>query len=254
MQCAGVRNTNPQGIQMSIAEVSRLPSPSPRVWPTTGNRPIGFPAGVEDDFELLHRAGSKIRFDRGETIFNEGDAAEYAYSVISGAVRLCKHMADGRRQIAQFLLPGDFFSFVDMAEHSFTAEAVSDVVLACYPQRQIERLTEQRPVLRRFFGSLLSRRVRDVQNHLVMLGRQTAKEKVASFLVMLIERNEVTDNSHIDVQMSRQDIADFLGLTIETVCRVLSAMKREKLIDITALHELTIRNIDRLYALADGEA
>jgi len=237
---------------MSIAEISRLTPPSSRVWPFQGKRPIGSPAGVDDDFELLHRAGSKLHFDRGETIFNEGDTAEYAYSVVSGAVRLCKHMADGRRQIAQFLLPGDFFSFVDMAEHSFTAEAVNDVVLACYPQRQIDRLTEERPALRRFFGSLLSRRVRDVQNHLVMLGRQTAKEKVASFLVMLIER-ENTETAHLDVPMSRQDIADFLGLTIETVCRVLSAMKRERLLDITGPHELTIRNADALYALADGE-
>ena len=238
---------------MSIAEITRLPIPSSRVWPFPGKRPSGSLTGTDDDFQILHRTGSKLRFDRGETIFNEGDSAEYAYSVVSGAVRLCKHLADGRRQIAQFLLPGDFFSFVDMVEHSFTAEAVSDVVLACYPQRQIERLTEERPVLRRFFGSLLSNRVRDVQNHLVILGRQTAKEKVASFLVMLIEREDGTETSHLDIPMSRQDVADFLGLTIETVCRVLSAMKRDRLIDIPGLHELTIRNVDALYALADGE-
>jgi CRP-like cAMP-binding protein len=161
-------------------------------------------------------------------------------------------MADGRRQIAQFLLPGDFFSFVDMTEHSFTAEAVCDLVLACYPQRQITRLTEERLGLRRYFGSLLSRRVRDVQNHLVMLGRQTAKEKVASFLVMLVER-QGAENSRLAVPMSRQDIADYLGLTIETVCRVLSAMKRKKLIDIPGLHDLTIRDFDALCALAEGE-
>src|SRR5579872_4948382 len=173
--------------QMSIAEITRLPDPSSRVWPLAGIRPSASPAGLDSEMQALYRTGSKLKFDRGETIFNEGDPAEYAYSVVSGAVRLCKHMSDGRRQIAQFLLPGDFFSFVDMAEHSFTAEALSDVMLACYPQRQIERLSEERPAVRRFFGSLLSRRVRDVQNHLVMLGRQTAKEKVASFLVMLIE-------------------------------------------------------------------
>ncbi len=238
---------------MSIAEITRLARPSSQIWPMPGNQPAVSPAGLDDDFQVLHRTGSKLRFDRGETIFNAGDAAEYAYRVVSGAVRLCKHLADGRRQIAQFLLPGDFFSFVDMTEHSFTAEAVSNVVLACYPQRQIERLTEARPALRRFFGSLLSRRVRDVQNHLVMLGRQTAKEKVASFLVMLIEREQNTESSHVDLPMSRQDIADFLGLTIETVCRVLSAMKRERLIDIPGPHELTIRDVDALYAFADGE-
>jgi CRP-like cAMP-binding protein len=237
---------------MSIAEITRLPTPSSQVWPSAGKRVIGSPADFHDDMVVLQRASSKIRFDRGETIFNEGDPAEHAYRVISGAVRLCKHMADGRRQIAQFLLPGDFFSFVDMTEHSFTAEAVCDVELTCYPQRQITRLTEERLGLRRYFGSLLSRRVRDVQNHLVMLGRQTAKEKVASFLVMLVER-QGAENSRLAVPMSRQDIADYLGLTIETVCRVLSAMKRKKLIDIPGLHDLTIRDFDALCALAEGE-
>lgn len=237
---------------MSLIEHTRLSNPSSRIWPFPGKRPAGTPVGMDDDLQLLHRTGAKLRFDRGETIFNEGDTAEYAYSVVSGAVRLCKHLSDGRRQIAQFLLPGDFFSFVDMAEHSFTAEAVCDVVLACYPQRQIERLSEERPAIRRFFASLLSRRVRDVQNHLVMLGRQTAREKVASFLVMLIEREGAGEAGHLELRMSRQDIADFLGLTIETVCRVLSAMKREKLIGIPGLHELTIRDVDTLYALADG--
>lgn len=238
---------------MSIAEITRLPTPSSHVWPFTGSRPIGSPADIDDDVLQLQRTGSKVRYDRGETIFNEGDTAEFAYRVVSGAVRLCKHMSDGRRQIAQFMLPGDYFSFVDMDEHSFTAEAVCDVVLACYPQRQISRLTEEKLSVRRFFGSLLSQRVKDVQNHLVMLGRQTAKEKVASFLVLLIDRQDAVDGSRIDVPMSRQDIADFLGLTIETVCRVLSGMKREKLIDIPGLHELVIRDADSLHALAEGE-
>jgi CRP-like cAMP-binding protein len=235
---------------MSLLEAKPIYIPSSGVWASAGAASV---AGPAYEVEALRRSGSKIRFARGETIFNEGDPAEHAYCVLSGAVRLCKHMADGRRQISQFLLPGDFFSFVEMAEHSFTAEAVADTVVGCYPQRQIERMSDERPALRRYFGSLLTRRVKDVQNHLVMLGRQTAKEKVASFLVMLIERAGVDDATHIELPMSRQDIADFVGLTIETVCRVLSAMKREKLIGIPGLHELIIRNTERLYALADGE-
>ena len=238
---------------MSIAELTRLADPSSQVWPFAGKRPITSPGDSDDDLLALQRAGSKIRFDRGKTIFNEGDPAEHSYRVVSGAVRLCKHMADGRRQIAQFLLPGDFFSFVEMAEHSFTAEAVADTVVASYPQRQIERMIDERPALRRYFGSLLTRRVKDVQNHLVMLGRQTAKEKVASFLMMLVDRTGAEDGSRIEILMTRQDIADFLGLTIETVCRVLSAMKRAKLIDISGLHELIIRNTNRLCTLAEGE-
>jgi CRP-like cAMP-binding protein len=238
---------------MSIAEAVRQPfPPPPQVWPAFG-KGVGAPARADEDLQVLHRIGSKLRFDRGETIFSEGDPAEFAYRVLKGAVRLCKHMVDGRRQIAQFLLPGDFFSFMELSEHSFTAEAVSDTTLICYPQRQIERLGEERPSLRKRFSALLSRRVRDIQNHLVILGRQTAKEKVASFLLLLIEHQGSDEQTLLDVPMSRQDIADYLGLTIETVCRVLSAMKRDGLVDIPSLHELAVNDVDALYALADGE-
>lgn len=236
---------------MSLVE-AHTPSTSSRCWPMPAATPASG-KNAADDLAVLRRSGSKLRFSRGETIFNEGDPADYAYSVVSGAVRLCKHTADGRRQIAQFLLPGDFFSFMEMDEHSFTAEAAGDTVVICYPRRQIERMTEDRPCLRRFFGSLLARRVKEVQNHLVTLGRQSAREKVASFVVMLIERAGAEDESRIDLPMSRQDIADFLGLTIETVCRMLTSMKRNRLIDLPNTHELIIRDSDRLYALAEGD-
>ena len=228
------------------------PSPAPQVWPAFG-KGVGAPASADEDLQVLHRIGSKRHFERGQTIFSEGDPAEFAYRVLKGAVRLCRHMADGRRQISQFLLPGDFFSFMELSEHSFTAEAVSDAILICYPQRQVERLGEERPSLRRRFSALLSRRVRDIQNHLVILGRQTAKEKVASFLLLLIEHDGSEHGDCLDVPMSRQDIADYLGLTIETVCRVLSAMKRDGLLEIPSLHQVLVKDIDALYALMDGD-
>jgi CRP/FNR family nitrogen fixation transcriptional regulator len=193
-----------------------------------------------------------MHFGRGETIFNEGDSAEYAYKIVSGAVRLCKHMPDGRRQIAQFLFAGEFFSFMDLKEHSFSAEAVNEVVLLCYPQKQIERLGEESATLRKRFAALLTRRVRDIQNHLVMLGRQTAKERVAAFLLHVIEHSGIDKGGLVELPMSRQDMADYLGLTIETVCRVLSAMKRESLIGIPNLHQLVIKNPAALAELAEG--
>lgn len=239
---------------MSIAEAIRpsaFLSSRPAVWSVSGSK-SETPAGADQDLQLLQRIGTKLRFNRGETIFNEGDAAEYAYKVVSGAVRLCKHMADGRRQIAQFLLPGDFFSFMDLSEHSFTAEAVSDTTLTCYPQRQIERLGEERLSLRKRFAALLTRRVRDIQNHLVMLGRQTAKERVAAFFLHVIEHTGIDKAGLMELPMSRQDVADYLGLTIETVCRVLSAMKRHGLVGIPNLHQLVIKKPDALSELAEG--
>lgn len=123
-----------------------------------------------------------------------------------------------------------------------------------YPQRQFERVVEERVSLRRRFAALLSKRIHDGQNHLVILGRQNAKEKLASFLVMLVDHQGEGAGPLIDVQMSRQDIADYLGLTIETVCRVLSDMKCKRLIDMPSLHQLTIRNRDTLEDIADGVA
>src|SRR5262249_54949777 len=109
---------------MSIAEASRsMPTHFSSSEPETKPAPLS-----DDDLKALHRIGSRIHFGRGETIFNEGDTAEYAYRVVSGTVRLCKHMPDGRRQIAQFLFAGEFFSFMDLREHSFSAEAVNDAI------------------------------------------------------------------------------------------------------------------------------
>jgi len=240
---------------MSLAQAVHTPGSlsQPLAWPVVGGKAkFGSPAGGEEDVQALHRFGTKIRISRGKTIFNQGDSAEYAYKVISGAVRLCRHLSDGRRQIAQFLFPGDFFNIVATSEHGFTAETVSDAVLMSFPQRQLQKFREERASVQERFMTLLSQRVLDAQNHLMVLGRQTATERVASFLVLLWERIGDEEDDLVDVPMSRLDIADYLGLTIETVCRVLSGLKRKRIIDIPNLRQLTLRDIDSLQALADG--
>jgi len=173
--------------------------------------------------------------------------------VVSGAVRLCKHMADGRRQIADFLLPGDFFGFLQFGFYSFTAEAVGDVVLMCYPQRQLEQISSATPNVRKRFLVVLSQRLLGMQDHLVMLGRQTAKERLASFLMHLAERSHVEEDDVLELPMPRQDIADYLGLTIETVCRVLSDFKRAKLIAIPDLHQVVLKDLEALHTIAEGD-
>lgn len=210
-------------------------------------------AAVDEDLRQLQRLGAKVRFVRNETIFNEGDEANYAYKVVSGAVRLCKHMVNGRRQIADFLLPGEFFGFLQFGSYTFTAEAVGEVVLMAYPNRQVENLSNTMPAMRDRIMMVLSQRLLGMQDHLVMLGRQSARERVAAFLLMLAERAGAGDDALIEMPMSRQDIADYLGLTIETVCRVLSDMKRTKVIDTPNLHQVGIRSLDALETLAEGE-
>src|SRR5262245_6985142 len=207
---------------------------------------------IDEDLRALQQVGIKVRFARNETIFNDGDEASNCYKVISGAVRLCKHMSDGRRQIADFLLAGDFFGFMQFGTYKFTAEAVGDVVLMCYPQSQVARLSSTMPNLRGRLLVLQSQRLLAMQDHLVMLGRQTAKERVASFLLHIAERSDAEEGLAFDLPMSRQDIADYLGLTIETVCRMLSELKRERVIAVPNANQVVLDDTDALQTLAEG--
>jgi CRP-like cAMP-binding protein len=241
---------------MSIAETAQLTRSQtrPPVCPASGVSQGVAPslARVDGDLIALQNIGTKLRFTHNQTIFNEGDAAEHAYRVVNGAVRLCKHLSDGRRQIVQFLFPGDLFSFMELVGHSLTAEAVNDVVLTSYPQRQIVHLGAQDPNLRERFVVLMSQRLHRMHEHLMLLGRQTALERVSSFLLSLKERMGAKEGSPLDVPMSRQDIADYLGLTIETVCRVLAKLRRSRAISIPNIHQLVLNDVEALYALAEG--
>jgi CRP-like cAMP-binding protein len=207
----------------------------------------------EDGFAPLRKIGTVSSFARNKTIFNEGDAAEFSYKVIAGAVRLCKVLPDGRRQIAFFFMPGDYFGLGQAGEHAYTAEAVSDVTLACYARRRMEGLCDELPGVRKELVSRLHRDLSDAQKHLVMLGRQTAKERVASFLLILVERVRAKDGDTIDLPMGRQDIADYLGLTIETVCRALSDLKRSKVISTPNTHQAVLHDIAALHKTCENE-
>jgi CRP-like cAMP-binding protein len=121
----------------------------------------------------------------------------------------------------------------------------------CYPQRQLERLSRSMPTMRGRLLQLLSQRLLDMQDHLVMLGRQTAKERVASFLLLIAERSDAEEGLAFDLPMGRQDIADYLGLTIETVCRVLSDLKRSRVIGIPSLNQVVINDMEELRDCAE---
>ncbi|HEX7775598.1 MAG TPA: helix-turn-helix domain-containing protein [Parvibaculum sp.] len=205
-----------------------------------------------DDFAVLDAVGTTLSTGRNETIFNEGDAAKYCYRLVSGAVRLCKLMADGRRQISDFFLPGDFFGYVDFGTHAFSAEAITNVVFVRYARNQVEALSESDVRFRRRLSQLLHERLSAAQEHLVMLGRHTVRERVSSFLIRMAERLD-QKNGEIELPMSRLDIADYLGLTIETVCRAISELKRASVIAVPSTHRIVLRKVSVLRDLADGE-
>jgi CRP/FNR family nitrogen fixation transcriptional regulator len=207
---------------------------------------------IQDEAALaLQRIGTKRRYAKNEAVFSEGDEAKHSYKVVTGAIRLCKHLADGRRQIAGFVLPGEYCGLLHLEEHRFTAEAASELVVIAYPQRQVEALSETMLSMRKRLAGFLAQRLKSMQDHVVMLGRQTAKERVASFLLNLVERSGAHENESAELPMSRQDIADYLGLTIETVCRVLSELKRSRILALPGLHEIVLKDTEALQALAE---
>ena len=207
-------------------------------------------SGQLDALIAFEQIGSRRTIGRNEEIFAEGDPADCWYKVISGTVRLCKLLADGRRHIAEFYFSGDCFGLENMPERLFSAEAVGDVILMRYPRRATERLIDENPALARTLRDMTLRDLANAQIRMLMLGRMSATERVANFLLDMFERRDV--RRALDLPMSRNDIADYLGLTIETVCRVMSAFKRDGAIDIPHPHRVELRDREALRAI--GEA
>lgn len=225
-----------------------------QAWPViAGGAPLRREPAPRDELHPLQNIGTTLTFGRNETIFVQGDEAKYAYKVVGGAVRHCKLLADGRRQIADFLMPGDLFGFVDFGTYAFSAEAITNVVVVRYLRSQVERLGDEHNGLRRKLTMLLHERLSVAQTHLVMLGRQTVKERMASFLMQMAERCDLADGGRIDLPMGRQDIADYLGLTIETVCRAIGELKRAGTIGVPNTHQIDLHDIEALSAVAEGE-
>jgi CRP/FNR family nitrogen fixation transcriptional regulator len=207
-------------------------------------------SGQLDDLVALERLGSRRGFARDAEIYAQGDCADCWYKVISGTVRLCKLMADGRRHIAEFFYAGDCFGLDGAGERAATAEAVGNVIVMRFNRTATERLIDERPELARRLCNMTLRDLARAQTRLLLLGRMTAPERVASFLIELAERRDAFRT--LEVPMTRHDIADYLGLTLETVCRVLSAMKRDGAIAIPHPHRIEIRDRDALEALVAG--
>ncbi|HVO02949.1 MAG TPA: helix-turn-helix domain-containing protein [Candidatus Cybelea sp.] len=237
-------------IQKTAAVEARNQSaPSRAPWPVLQG---GRSSAADETMRVLQSIGSTLSFRRNSAVFNEGDPSKHVYKVVSGAIRTCRVLMDGRRQIADFYLPGDFFGLDWESEHTFTAEAVADAVVISYPKSQLEQLGETTPAIRKLLMAMLCKGLSATQNHIVMLGRQTAHERLAWFLLRSMKRNGL-ERGALDLPMSRLDIADYLGLTIETVSRGISEFKRRRYISIANAHQISVTNAEALESLASGE-
>jgi CRP-like cAMP-binding protein len=197
----------------------------------SGSRLAPQPASP-DALDLLEQFGTTLHLARDADIHAEGDAAEYCYRVVTGCVRTVRLLEDGRRQVGEFLLAGDLFGLEDAGTYDFSAEAVTEAVVRRYPRRMVEAMAETRPALSRRLRELMQAGLRVAHSRILLLGRKTASERIASFLAEM-DRRAPRGGAFLELPMSRTDIADHLGLTVETVCRVLAAMKREGVLTIS---------------------
>ncbi len=196
-------------------------------------------AALDEGRETL-RVGAVNHVVANKEIFVEGDSADVFFKIVSGTVRTCKFLSDGRRQIEAFYTAGDVVGFELEDTRMLSAEAVTDCNLIAYRRRGVQAAALHDETLARQLLSYAMQSVSYAQKHAFLLGRRAASEKVASFLLSWASRQ--ARQAQIDLPMSRQDMADYLGLTIETVSRTLSQMERDSLIAIPNARQIRILN------------
>jgi CRP/FNR family transcriptional regulator, anaerobic regulatory protein len=198
-------------------------------------RPLSICSAV-DWVELrdLDHLGRRVQFTSHETVFAQEELTTSFYNLLEGVMRFYKLLPDGRRQIIGFALPGDFVGMETTARRTFSADAVGLVTVCRFSKSAFASFIENKPHILRRINELIICELSQAQNHMVLLGRRSAEEKVASFLIGWrdrLARLGVAKNA-VPLPMGRQDIADFLGLTIETVSRTMTKLEREGTIEI----------------------
>jgi CRP/FNR family nitrogen fixation transcriptional regulator len=194
---------------------------------------------AKQDADPIEMLGAQMSFSRNAEIYGEGEAADYLYKVVTGAVRTYKVLADGRRQVGSFHLPGDFFGLEAGDEHTLSAEAIADTRLLVIKRSAVMSLAERDRDVARELWALTRRELQRVQEHILLLVK-TAQERVAAFLLEMA--NRVSTGNSVILPMSRQDIADYLGLTIETVSRTFTQLENQATIEVPTSRRIVLRN------------
>jgi CRP/FNR family nitrogen fixation transcriptional regulator len=190
--------------------------------------------------EVFGIVGARLHFDRNAEIFAEGEPTDYVYRVVRGAVRTCKLMSDGRRHIGAFYLAGDVFGLEAGDSHGFSAEAVTACEIVLVRRSAILAVCARDGAAAAQFLEHAALHLQRAHDRMLLLARKSAQERVADFLLEMSVRSPHA--SGLDLPMCRQDIADYLGLTIETVSRTLTALERQGTIGIPVSRRITLRD------------
>ncbi|MGY4619269.1 CRP/FNR family nitrogen fixation transcriptional regulator [Bradyrhizobium sp. USDA 4472] len=189
-------------------------------------------------------AATEFSYRKDEEIYGEDEPAEYVYQVVSGAVRTYKLLTDGRRQIGTFHLPGDVFGLESGATHRLAAEAIIDTTVRLVKRRSLDQVAAADVHVAHKLWSMTAADLRHAEEHMLLLGRKNAMERVATFLLEMDRRLAVT--GMMALPMCRRDIGDYLGLTLETVSRALSQLNDEGVLDFASARQIVLRKRQHL--------
>lgn len=203
--------------------------------------------GVLECTELatFKNLGRTVRLSSGQLLFHEGDPVTCVFTLTRGTLKLYNLLEDGRRHVTGFVHPGDFLGISMDEEHMFSAEAVEDSQLCWFPRKRFDGFVDDHSPMERELYLMAAHELAAAHQQMLLLGRKTATERLASFLVYRADRANL-----VRLPMSRSDIADYLGLTKETVSRVLSAFRRDRLIRLRAMNQIEILQREDLEQVA----
>jgi len=213
---------------------------------STKTAPVPF-ANPDQFCALTGHAGlvaSEFSYHKDEEVYGEDEPAEYVYQVVSGSVRSYKLLSDGRRQIGAFYLPGDVFGLESGPTHRLTAEAVADTTVRLVKRRNLEQAAGITVQVARSLWAMTAGELRHAEDHMLLLGRKNAMERVASFLLEMDRR--LAGTGMVALPMCRRDIGDYLGLTLETVSRALSQLHGDGVLGFSGARQIVLRNRQRL--------
>jgi len=224
--------------------MNAMPQPSPASDLSSRAQPRPDRSDLGQSIALM---GARMSFPKNAEIYGEGEPADYLYQVVSGTVRTSTFMADGRRQIGGFYRPGDVFGLEIGDEHALSAEAASDVTVLLVRRSAVLGLAERDGDVARQLWGATARELTRAQRRMLLLIK-SAQERVVGFLLEMAAQSP--GGNAVELPMTRQDIADYLGLTIETVSRTLTALQGTAMIELTSSRRIRLRNPAALQDLA----
>lgn len=195
------------------------------------------------EFAQVEKTMARHAVPKGRALMAEGEPNEHLFVVVQGSFRLSKHLEDGRRQVTGFLFPGDFVGVRATAESAYSVEALEESLVCQFAHKFLDSIAADNPGVKDRLIARGQTEFHKAQDHIVLLGKKTAEERVESFLKLVAEsigKYDGADTHATPLPMPRQDIADYLGLRLETLSRTLAALKKKGAIKDLSRHSVVI--------------